>query len=69
MQQTRYEKAFENELGFEIYVPENFSMMGAIGAAIIAANKVKRQAKQISEALSLPITIYFQEALIVKVPE
>jgi predicted CoA-substrate-specific enzyme activase len=34
-------KAFENELGFEIYVPENFSMMGAIGAAIIAANKVK----------------------------
>ncbi len=29
-------KAFENALGFEIYVPEHFNMMGAIGAAIIA---------------------------------
>jgi predicted CoA-substrate-specific enzyme activase len=28
--------AFENSLGFEIIVPEHYSMMGAIGAAIIA---------------------------------
>ena len=35
-------KAFENELGFEIFVPEHFSMMGAIGAALIAKDKVKK---------------------------
>ncbi len=28
--------AFENALGFEIFVPRHYSMMGAIGAAIIA---------------------------------
>ena len=46
-------KAFENELGFEIYVPENFSMMGAIGAAIIAANKVKKTGKTNFRGLKL----------------
>ncbi len=35
-------KAFENELGYEIFVPEHFSMMGAIGAALIAKDKVKK---------------------------
>ena len=35
-------KAFENELGFEIFVPEHFSMMGAIGVALIAKDKVKK---------------------------
>ncbi len=34
--------AFENQLGFEVFVPENHSMMGAIGAAIIAKEKVKK---------------------------
>ncbi|MDI9496587.1 MAG: acyl-CoA dehydratase activase [Bacillota bacterium] len=34
--------AFENELGFEVFVPENYSMMGAIGAAIIAGDQVKK---------------------------
>ena len=35
-------KAFENQLGFEVFVPENHSMMGAIGAAIIAKERVKK---------------------------
>lgn len=34
--------AFENVLGFEIFVPEHFSMMGAIGAAIIAKSSVQK---------------------------
>ena len=34
--------AFENALGFEIFVPENYDMMGAIGAAIIAREAVKK---------------------------
>lgn len=33
-------KAFEDELGFEIYVPENYDVMGSIGAAIIGAEAV-----------------------------
>ena len=37
--------AFENELGFEIFVPENYDMMGAIGAAIIASEKVIKTGK------------------------
>ena len=46
-------KAFENELGFEIFVPENFSMMGAIGAAIIASEKVKKTGKTNFRGLKL----------------
>ncbi len=38
-------KSFENALGFEILVPENFNMMGAIGAAIIAKYTVKKTGK------------------------
>ncbi|HBM80780.1 MAG: acyl-CoA dehydratase activase [Clostridiales bacterium] len=34
-------KAFEKELGFEIYIPEYYDVMGAIGAAIIAKSAVK----------------------------
>jgi len=34
--------AFENALGFEIFVPEHYDMMGAIGAAIIARAAVKK---------------------------
>lgn len=34
--------AFENALGFEIIVPENHGMMGAIGAAIIAKDAVAK---------------------------
>ena len=34
--------AFENALGFEIFVPEHYNMMGAIGAAIIAKTAVKK---------------------------
>lgn len=34
--------AFENALGFEIFVPEHYNMMGAIGAAVIARAAVKK---------------------------
>jgi predicted CoA-substrate-specific enzyme activase len=34
--------AFENALGFEVIVPENHGMMGAIGAAIIARDAVAK---------------------------
>ena len=35
-------KAFEDALGFEVIVPEYYDMMGAIGAAIIARNTVRK---------------------------
>lgn len=38
-------KAFENELGMEIFIPEYYDVMGAIGAAIIAKNNVKKKEK------------------------
>lgn len=37
--------AFENALGFEVIVPENHGMMGAIGAAIIAKDAVAKTGK------------------------
>jgi predicted CoA-substrate-specific enzyme activase len=37
--------AFENALGFEIFVPEHYNMMGAIGAAIIAKSAVEKAGK------------------------
>jgi predicted CoA-substrate-specific enzyme activase len=37
--------AFENALGFEIFVPEHYNMMGAIGAAIIAKEAVEKVGK------------------------
>ncbi|HKM02082.1 MAG TPA: acyl-CoA dehydratase activase, partial [Sedimentibacter sp.] len=45
--------AFENELGYEIFVPENYNMMGAIGAAIIAKEKVKKSGKTNFRGLQL----------------
>lgn len=38
-------KAFENALGFEVFVPENYNMMGAIGAAIIAKHTAAKNGK------------------------
>lgn len=38
-------KAFENQLGLDIYVPENYDVMGAIGAAIIGAEAVSKNKK------------------------
>ncbi len=35
-------KAFENALGFNIYVPENYDVMGAIGSAMIGAEAAKK---------------------------
>ncbi|QCX34556.1 2-hydroxyglutaryl-CoA dehydratase [Caloramator sp. E03] len=37
--------AFEDALGFEVYVPPYYNMMGAIGAAIIASESVKKAEK------------------------
>ncbi len=34
--------AFESALGFQIYVPDHYNMMGAIGAAIIAKASVEK---------------------------
>lgn len=45
--------AFENELGFEIFVPENYNMMGAIGAAIIAKDQVRKTGKTNFRGLQL----------------
>lgn len=38
-------KAFEDALGFKVFVPKNFNMMGAIGAAIIAKDAVKKSGR------------------------
>lgn len=35
--------AFESNLGFEVIVPENYNMMGAIGAAIIAKTAAEKK--------------------------
>lgn len=35
-------KAFENELQCEIFVPKNYDVMGAIGAALLAANYMEK---------------------------
>lgn len=45
--------AFENELGFEIFVPENHNMMGAIGVAIIAKDEVRKRGKTNFRGLQL----------------
>lgn len=38
-------KAFENALGFEIFIPEHYNTMGAIGAAILAKSAVEKSGK------------------------
>ncbi|EOD00565.1 acyl-CoA dehydratase activase [Caldisalinibacter kiritimatiensis] len=38
-------RAFENALNTEVYVPENHDVMGAIGSAIMAKEKVKKTGK------------------------
>lgn len=35
-------KAFEEQLNCKVHVPDNFDVMGSIGAAILASNQVKR---------------------------
>ncbi|MBK1812090.1 2-hydroxyglutaryl-CoA dehydratase [Clostridium sp. YIM B02505] len=37
--------AFESSLGFEIFVPEHYNMMGAIGSALIAKAAVEKTGK------------------------
>lgn len=46
-------KAFEDELGFKIYVPENYDVMGAIGAAIIGAEAVVKTKKSNFKGLEI----------------
>lgn len=38
-------KAFEEALGEEIYIPENYDVMGAIGVAMLAKEEVKKKGK------------------------
>lgn len=38
-------EAFERALGFEIFVPEHYNMMGAIGVAFIARTTVEKKGK------------------------
>src|SRR5699024_9196377 len=38
-------KAFEMELGEELFIPENFGVMGALGVALIAKREVKGKGK------------------------
>lgn len=37
--------AFEKALGLEVHIPEHFNVMGAIGAALLAKEKVKQTGK------------------------
>lgn len=37
--------SFENALGFEVIIPENFNVMGGVGAAIIARDEVRKTKK------------------------
>ncbi|NLW01637.1 MAG: 2-hydroxyglutaryl-CoA dehydratase [Clostridiaceae bacterium] len=45
--------AFERALGFEVTVPENHKMMGAIGAAILARDAVRKRARTRFRGFSL----------------
>lgn len=45
--------AFERALGFEVFVPEHFNMMGAIGAAILARDAVGKSGRTRFKGFSL----------------
>lgn len=45
--------AFESALGFSVVVPEHYNMMGAIGAAIIAKEKVEQVGRTSFKGLNL----------------
>lgn len=45
--------AFENALGFQIFVPEHYNVMGSIGAAIIAKEVAKKNGKTNFKGLDL----------------
>jgi len=40
---TGIKKAFENELGHEVIVPQHYDVMGAVGAAILAKKTVSKE--------------------------
>lgn len=48
--------AFENALGFEIFVPEHYNMMGAIGAAIIAKEAAEKAGKTKFKGFNLAVS-------------
>lgn len=45
--------AFEKALGYEVFVPQHYNMMGAIGAAILAKTSVEKTGKSNFKGLSL----------------
>ena len=46
-------EAFKEALGEEIYIPDNYDVMGAIGAAILAKEEVKKKGKTNFKGTSL----------------
>lgn len=55
--------AFEDALGCKVYVPPYYNMMGAIGAAIIASEKVKNTEKANLKGLKYLIAKLYHQAL------
>lgn len=49
-------KAFETELGLEVIVPEHFSVMGALGAAYLAQEKITQKKGLVSKFRGLQLT-------------
>jgi predicted CoA-substrate-specific enzyme activase len=50
--------AFEKELGLEIYIPEYFAVMGAIGAALLAKEATKEKQKTNFRGFAVSTTDY-----------
>jgi len=49
-------RAFEEELGYEVFVPEHHDVMGAIGAALLAQEEVELKKKENSTFKGFDIT-------------
>lgn len=54
--------AFENALGFEIFVPENYNVMGSIGAAIIARDAVEKSGQTNFKGFNLANSEFVSES-------
>ncbi|MDD3839280.1 MAG: acyl-CoA dehydratase activase [Clostridia bacterium] len=46
-------RAFEEQLGFDVFVPKHYEVMGAIGVAILAKEKYTKQKKSSFKGLSI----------------
>ena len=50
--------AFEEALGYEVYVPDHYNMMGAIGAAVIAREEAQKKGKTSFKGFELADSIF-----------